>query len=59
MSRRQNRPRSTSDRVQDQFGFLMNKNYSNTGGRSGAKQRSAEKVTTGNTGQNFLSNFIY
>ena len=34
MSRRQNRPRSTSDRVQDQFGFLMNKNYSNTGGRS-------------------------
>ena len=34
MSRRQNRTRSTSDRVQDQFGFLMNKNYSNTGGRS-------------------------
>ncbi len=59
MSRRQNRPRSTSDRVQDQFGFLMNQNYSNTGGRSGAKQRSDEKVTTGNTGQNFLSNFIY
>ena len=59
MSRRQNRPRSTSDRVQDQFGFLMNKNYSNTGGRSGAKQRSNERVTTGNTGQNFLSNFIY
>ena len=59
MSRRQNRPRSTSDRVQDQFGFLMNKNYSSTGGRSGAKQRSDEKVTTGNTGQNFLSNFIY
>ena len=59
MSRRQNRPRSTSDRVQDQFGFLMNKNYSNTGGRSGAKARSDEKVTTGNTGQNFLSNFIY
>ena len=60
MSRtRQNRPRSTSDRVQDQFGFLMNQNYSNTGGRSGAKKRSNEKVTTGNTGQNFLSNFIY
>ena len=59
MSRRQNRPRSTSDRVEDQFGFLMNKNYSSTGGRSGAKQRSDEKVTTGNTGQNFLSNFIY
>jgi len=59
MSRRQNRPRSTSDRVQDQFGFLMNKNYSNTGGRSGAKKRSDERVTTGNTGQNFLSNFIY
>ena len=59
MSRRQNRPRSTSDRVQDQFGFLMNQNYSNTGGRSGAKARSDEKTTTGNTGQNFLSNFIY
>ncbi len=59
MSRRQNRPRSTSDRVQDQFGFLMNQNYSNTGGRSGAKKRSDERVTTGNTGQNFLSNFIY
>ena len=59
MSRRQNRPRSTSDRVQDQFGFLMNQSYANTGGRSGAKQRSDEKVTTGNTGQNFLSNFIY
>ena len=59
MSRRQNRPRSTSDRVQDQFGFLMNQSYANTGGRSGAKQRSDERVTTGNTGQNFLSNFIY
>ena len=59
MSRRQNRPRSTSDRVQDQFGFLMNQNYSNTGGRYGAKKRIDERVTTGNTGQNFLSNFIY
>ena len=61
MSRtRQNRFRNTGEnRVEDQFGFLMNKNYSNTGGRSGAKKRSAEKVTTGNTGQNFLSNFIY
>jgi len=30
-----NRFRSTGgDRVQDQFGFLMNKNYSNSGGRS-------------------------
>ena len=55
-----NRFRSTGgDRVQDQFGFLMNKNYSNTGGRSGAKKRIDERVTTGNTGQNFLSNFIY
>ena len=61
MSRtRQNRFRNTGgNRVEDQFGFLMNKNYSNTGGRYGAKQRSDEKVTTGNTGQNFLSNFIY
>ena len=55
-----NRFRGTGgDRVQDQFGFLMNQNYSNTGGRSGAKQKSNERVTTGNTGQNFLSNFIY
>ena len=55
-----NRFRGTGgDRVQDQFGFLMNKNYSNTGGRSGAKKRIDERVTTGNTGQNFLSNFIY
>ena len=61
MSRtRQNRFRNTGgDRVEDQFGFLMNKNYSNTGGRSGAKKRIDERVTTGNTGQNFLSNFIY
>ena len=60
MSRRQNRPRNTSDRVEDQFGFLMNKNYSNTGGRSGAKNRLDAKVTTNNQpGQNFLSNFIY
>ena len=55
-----NRFRSTGgNRVEDQFGFLMNKNYSNTGGRSGAKKRIDERVTTGNTGQNFLSNFIY
>ena len=55
-----NRFRGTGgDRVQDQFGFLMNQNYSNTGGRSGAKKRIDERVTTGNTGQNFLSNFIY
>jgi len=61
MSRtRQNRFRNTGgDRVEDQFGFLMNKNYSNTGGRSGAKAKAGQKVTTGNTGQNFLSNFIY
>ena len=55
-----NRFRGTGgDRVQDQFGFLMNQNYSNTGGRYGAKKRIDERVTTGNTGQNFLSNFIY
>ena len=55
-----NRFRGTGgDRVEDQFGFLMNKNYSNTGGRYSAKNKSDAKVTTGNTGQNFLSNFIY
>ena len=55
-----NRFRGTGgDRVKDQFGFLMNQSYANTGGRSGAKKRIDERVTTGNTGQNFLSNFIY
>ena len=35
-----NRFRGTGgDRVEDQFGFLMNKNYSNTGGRYGAKNK--------------------
>jgi len=55
----QNRPQFDSNRVQDQLGFLMNQNYLNTGGRFGAKQRSDERVTTGNTGQNFLNKFIY
>ena len=60
MSRRQNRPQYDNKKaIEEQFGFLMNKNYSNTGGRYGAKKRERERVTTGNTGQNFLSNFIY
>ena len=60
MSRRQNRPQYDNKKaIEEQFGFLMNKNYSNTGGRYGANKRANEKVTTGNTGQNFLSNFIY
>ena len=60
MSRRQNRPQYDNKKaIEEQFGFLMNKNYSNTGGRYGAKKRESERVTTGNTGQNFLNNFIY
>ena len=55
---RTNRPKYDSGRAEDQFGFLLNKNYQ-SGGRYGAKKREGERVTTGNTGQNFLSNFIY
>ena len=46
MSRtRQNRFRNTGgNRVEDQFGFLMNKNYSNTGGRSGQEKTSKENI---------------
>ena len=46
MSRtRQNRFRNTGgNRGEDQFGFLMNKNYSNTGGRSGQEKTSKENI---------------
>ena len=59
MSRRQNRPRSTSDRVQDQFGFLMNKNYSNTGGRSRQSNVSSAEVDANRAkAKQNLKNFI-
>tara|TARA_R100000995_G_scaffold53741_1_gene26234 strand:+ start:236 stop:895 length:660 start_codon:yes stop_codon:yes gene_type:complete len=60
MSKRDNRPTSESGRAEDQFGFLMNKNYSQVGGRSGAKYRSQVGEGVNMTpGQNYLSNFIY
>ena len=59
MSRRQNRPRSTSDRVQDQFGFLMNKNYSNTGGRSNQVRPGKETIDANRSkAMQNLKNFI-
>ena len=60
MSRRQNRFRNTGgDRVQDQFGFLMNKNYSNTGGRSRQSNVSSAEVDANrNKAMQNLKNFI-
>ena len=59
MSRRQNRPRSTSDRVQDQFGFLMNQNYSSTGGRSGQVKPGKETIDANRSkAMQNLKNFI-
>ena len=41
MSRR-NRPKYDSGRAEDQFGFLLNKNYQSSGGRSGQVKPSKE-----------------
>ena len=61
MSRtRQNRFRNTGgDRIQDQFGFLMNKNYSNTGGRSRQSNVSSAEVDANRAkAKQNLKNFI-
>ena len=59
MSKRLNRPRYTSDRVDDQFGFLMNKNYSNPGGRSTQVAPSKEKIDANRAkAQDFLGTYI-
>ena len=58
--RRQNRFRNTGEnRVEDQFGFLMNKNYSNTGGRSRQSNVSSAEVDANrNKAMQNLKNFI-
>jgi len=55
-----NRFRSTGgNRVEDQFGFLMNKNYSNTGGRSGQVKTSKETIDANRSkAMQNLKNFI-
>jgi len=61
MSRtRQNRFRNTGgNRVEDQFGFLMNKNYSNTGGRSRQSNvSSADAAANQAKAKQNLKNFI-
>ena len=59
MSKRLNRPRYTSDRVDDQFGFLMNKNYSNPGGRSNQVKPSKETVDANRVkAADFLNKYI-
>ena len=61
MSRtRQNRFRNTGgDRIQDQFGFLMNKNYSNTGGRSNQVRPNKETIDANRSkAMQNLKNFI-
>jgi len=59
MSNRLNRPRYTSDRVDDQFGFLMNKNYPNSGGRSNQVKPSKEIVDANRVkAADFLGKYI-
>ena len=59
MSRRQNRPRSTSDRVQDQFGFLMTKGPRTGGVRSRQSNvSSAEAAANQAKAKQNLKNFI-
>ena len=55
-----NRFRSTGgNRVEDQFGFLMNKNYSNTGGRSGQVKPNKETIDANRSkAMQNLKNFI-
>ena len=57
MSRR-NRPKYDSGRAEDQFGFLLNKNYPAMGGRSAQVGRSKEEIDANRAkAQNFLGNF--
>ena len=59
MSNRQNRPRYTSDRVEDQFGFLMNKNYPNLGGRSNQVKPSKDTIDANRVkAADFLGKYI-
>ena len=59
MSRR-NRPKYIFDsgRAEDQFGFLLNKNYQSPGGRSAQVGRSKEEIDANRAkAQSFLGNF--
>ena len=59
MSNRLNRPRYTSDRVEDQFGFLMNKNYPNSGGRSNQVKPSKDTIDANRVkAADFLGKYI-
>ena len=57
MSRR-NRPKYDSRRAEDQFGFLLNKNYQSSGGRSAQVKPSKEEIDANRAkAQTFLGNF--
>ena len=58
MSRR-NRPKYDSGRAEDQFGFLLNKNYQSSGGRSAQVKPSKEEIDANRAkAQDFLGTYI-
>ena len=58
MSRR-NRPKYDSKRAEDQFGFLLNKNYQSSGGRSAQVKPSKEEIDANRAkAQDFLGTYI-
>jgi hypothetical protein len=58
MSRRK-RPKYDSGRAEDQFGFLLNKNYQSSGGRSTQVGPSKEEIDANRAkAQDFLSTYI-
>lgn len=58
MSRR-NRPKYDSGRAEDQFGFLLNKNYQSSGGRSAQVGPSKEEIDANRAKtQDFLRTYI-
>ena len=58
MSRR-NRPKYDSGRAEDQFGFLLNKSYQSSGGRSAQVKPSKEEIDANRAkAQNFLGTYI-
>ena len=58
MSRR-NRPKYDSKRAEDQFGFLLNKNYQSSGGRSAQVGPSKEEIDANRAkAQDFLGTYI-
>jgi len=56
---RTNRPRYDSGRAEDQFGFLLNKNYQSSGGRSAQVGPSKEEIDANRAkAQDFLGKYI-